>query len=58
MTKVIDQIQEKINHQQQKLEQLRARKKLLEARYAAESRKTENRRKILNRPEIRGGYLV
>ncbi|WP_288393089.1 hypothetical protein [uncultured Herbaspirillum sp.] len=47
MTKVIDQIQEKINHQQQKLEQLRARKKLLEARYAADSRKIENRRKIL-----------
>lgn len=47
MEKTIAQIQEKIAHQQQKLEQLRAQKRALEARKAEDDRKIDNRKKIL-----------
>jgi len=47
MDKTLAQIQEKIAHQQQKLEQLRAQKKAIEARRAADDRKIDSRKKIL-----------
>lgn len=47
MDKTIAQIQEKIAHQQQKLEQLQAQKKALEARKAEDDRKIDSRKKIL-----------